>query len=215
MYCHDAERGKEKWKYFCGNTTQVATGAWVPWGPRTIADGKIYFATGEHSPPNPLPRGNRLICLDAYTGDELWSYPFMAGQSQGGGGISSGIYYDRSIYDGYLYGFGKGKSATTVSVSPSTIAYGSSVLIGGTVTDQSPGAPDTPAIGDSYQSEWMEYLYNNAPAPENVDGVPVRLFAMKSDGSQVDIGQVTSDMMGHFDTYGLRQQKTRTRSSPP
>jgi len=116
----------------------------------------------------------------------------MAGQSQGGGGISSGIYYDRSIYDGYLYGFGKGKSATTVSVSPSTIAYGSSVLIGGTVTDQSPGAPDTPAIGDSYQSEWMEYLYNNAPAPENADGVPVRLFAMKSDGSQVDIGQVTA-----------------------
>ncbi len=36
---------------------------------------------------------------------------------------------------------------------------GTSVMITGSVTDQSPGAAGTPAISDEDMSAWMEYMY--------------------------------------------------------
>ena len=149
LRCLDAKTGKTVWKYFCGNSSETGMGVYVPFGLTAVADGKVYQVTGEHTPPNPEPMGNKLYCLDAYTGKLIWSYPFMCvGSASQGAGISSGMYWCNNEYDGCLYMFGKGQTETTVSVGPKTIANGASVLIEGTVTDQSSGSKDTPAISD-------------------------------------------------------------------
>src|SRR3989337_439751 len=98
-----------------------------------------------------------------------------------------------------MYAFGKGETATTVSIQQDVIANGASVLIKGTVTDQSSGAKDTPAIADEHMGPWMEYLYMQKPMPTNATGVTVFLQAMRSDGTVIDITHVTTDVMGHYE----------------
>jgi hypothetical protein len=134
--------------------------------------------------------------MDAYTGDILWEIPFF----EGNGGIASGVLFIGNDYDGCLYAFGKGETATTVSVSQNPIAKGESTVIQGTVTDQSAGAMGTPAIADEDMSEWMQHLYMNKPEPGDVNGVTVSICAIASDGTVIDIGQATSDSSG---VYGL------------
>jgi hypothetical protein len=53
--------------------------------------------------------------------------------------------------------------------------HGNSVLIQGTVTDQSPGAKGTPAISDSSMTGWMEYLYHQQSKPTNAKGVELNI----------------------------------------
>jgi hypothetical protein len=120
--------------------------------------------------------------------------------------MSSGILWYNDWYQGQLFAFGKGESATTVSAPETTIPLGNSVLIQGTVTDQSPGttsfgqpAAGTPAVSDDSQNQWVGYLYMNLPMPTNATGVPVTLLAMRSDGTPIDIAHVTSDSMGHYE----------------
>ena len=109
------------------------------------------------------------------------------------------LYYQNTI-DGRLYLFDKGPTSTTVSASPKTITEGRSVLIEGSVLDQSPGKPGTPAIADEYMSEWMQYLYNNAEMPADAEGVSVKLYAIDPNNNYQDIGVVTTDIWGNFGT---------------
>jgi outer membrane protein assembly factor BamB len=201
LYAYDAETGALKWKAFTENTTETAEGTYPIWCRPVVADGKVYFCTSEHTFPNPVPRGNALYCVDANTGERLWKIPFLSDPALFAGtvGISSGMLWYNNMYDGCVYMFGKGLSATTVSVQQDVVAKGVSVLIKGTVTDQSAGAKDTPAIADEDQSEWMEYLYMNKPMPTDITGVPVLLQAMRSDGTVFEIGWATSDIMGHYE----------------
>jgi len=105
-------------------------------------------------------------------------------------------------YDNQIYAFGKGPSATTVTASPKTLTSDSYALIEGSVTDQSPGAKDTPAISDKFMSTWMEYLYMQQANPSmNLPGdagVPVTLTATGPDGKLITIGTTTSDCTGNF-----------------
>jgi outer membrane protein assembly factor BamB len=201
LYAYDVETGDLKWRAYTEDTSETAFGAWGTWSQTIIADGKVYFACGEHTPPNPYPRGGKLRCLDIENGDELWSITGFYAKAgvQGQGGVSSGILWYPSLYDGNIWFFGKGKTATTVSVQQDVIAKGDPVLIQGTVTDQSTGAKDTPAISDEDMTEWMEYLYRGYPMPTDATGVPVMLQAMRSNGSIIDIGWATSDIMGHYE----------------
>jgi hypothetical protein len=112
--------------------------------------------------------------------------------------IADGYIATFNAYDNQIYCFGKGKTATTVSASPKVAVNGSSVLIEGTITDQSPGAVGTPCVSDKSMSQWMEYLYMQKPQPTNATGVPVQLLAMRSDGSMIDIATVTTDVTGHY-----------------
>jgi hypothetical protein len=68
----------------------------------------------------------------------------------------------------------------------------------GTVTDQSPGKPGTPAIADESMSDWMAYLYMQKPIPANVKGVSVSLDTIDPNGNSIHIADVTSDMSGMF-----------------
>ena len=203
MYALNLTNGKLAWKTFTDNNTDVVSGVNIPWGRQCIADGKLYFLTGEHDVANPWPRGNTLYCLNAFTGELIWKVRGFQDRGSSGGetaGISSGMFYTYNLYDGRLYMFGKGQTTTTVLASPKTIANGANVLIEGTVMDQSPGSPNTPAISDANMEAWTEYMYTqNQVYPMNAKGVTVFLQAMRSDGSIVDITHVTSDSMGHYE----------------
>ena len=111
-----------------------------------------------------------------------------------------------SSWDGYMYVFGKGKSATTVTASPKTIAKGATVLIEGTVTDQSPAQPGTPCVSKESMKTQMEYLHRQMPihglwGNETITGVPVALCAIDSKGTVIDIGTVTTN--GYYGTFGI------------
>jgi hypothetical protein len=134
--------------------------------------------------------------------------------------VADGYLLSDNAYDNQIYCFGKGQSAVTVFAPQSAVPLGERILIQGTVTDQSPGqtclgisAAGTPAIADAYMTPWMEYLYEQKAMPTNATGVPVLLQAVKSDGTVIDIGTVTSDITGHYrcdwnppnaDTYTIK-----------
>jgi len=189
----------------------------TPWGryPNHIsmfADGKVYTFSGEHSPNIPPYKGARTWCLDATTGEEIWSL-----ESWSGSGIGE-AYANAYIADGYLVFdnlytneitcIGKGPSATTVTASPKVIAKGTSIMIEGMVTDISAGTKQTeqaarfpngvPAVADESMGPWMEYVYLQKPCPEEVMGVQVTLTAFDSNGNAENIGTVTSDGAGMF-----------------
>lgn len=97
-----------------------------------------------------------------------------------------------------MYVFGKGESTTTVSVPQTQITTNESVIISGTVLDQSPGQPGKAAVSAESMSEWMNYLHTQGPIPMNVKGVPVSIDAIDPNNNFVNIAKVTSDMSGTF-----------------
>ncbi|HLN46124.1 MAG TPA: PQQ-binding-like beta-propeller repeat protein [Candidatus Sulfotelmatobacter sp.] len=201
IVAYDWENGEVAWKYEAptnpyetpytgGNGTTVSpffTNA-------VIADGKVYSANGEHSPTTPLTRGWRLHCINATTGTGIWNI------SGGGtpGAIADGYLTFDSRYTGYMYVFGKGKSSTTVTSSPKSIANGAKVLIEGTLLDQSPAQPNTPCVSKDSISAQMEYLHLQYPIDglkHNVKmtGVQVALTAIDSNGQATAIGTTTTN----------------------
>jgi hypothetical protein len=204
--CIDLKTGTIKWTYFTGDSGyDTPYGVWTLWtfARVTLADGKLYCGEGhEYSPPT--FRGAQELCLDAYTGKQLWS--ILGFFIEGPVAIADGVMLTDNSYDMQLYAFAPGRTATTVTASPKAAVNGSIVHIEGTVTDQSPGqtclgipAAGTPAIDDLYMKPWMEYLYMQQPMPQNATGVGVQLQAIGSDGSTIDIGTVASDAFGNFE----------------
>jgi hypothetical protein len=147
-----------------------------------------------------------MLCINATTGYVEWTL---------NGGVapnaaSDGYLIGQSIFDGNLYGIGKGPASTTVTAQQQQV--GGSVLIQGSVLDQSPASSSVdltamfpngvPAISDADMSVWMDYLHmQNATllnAPPNCIGVPVTLTAIDPNGNSINIGTATSDGSGHF-----------------
>ena len=186
LRCYNDTTGAVVWQYYSGNTTETGTGSYPWWGNAIIADGMIYAATGQHTPPNPLPRGDQLYCLNATTGQLIWETPFQSGW----GGISSGILYYTNNYDDCLYAFGTGQTATNVTASPN--------LIQGSVVDNSPGAPGTPCVSADSMTTQMNYLYANAPQPTDTTGVPVTITAIDPNNNTETLGTVTTDASGSY-----------------
>jgi outer membrane protein assembly factor BamB len=198
IHAYDIKTGEHLWDFWTGNAGyETPYGTWPFYGLSsgvTVADGKIYTGSGEHSADVPLWRGGGLYCVNATTGDLIWKI--------------KGWYWTPIIADGYMvvnngatnsiYCFGKGKTTTTVSAPDTDVTVGQNVVIKGTVTDESPGAKGTPAIADAYQSEWMEYLYMQKPKPANATGVTVTLDVLDSNNNYRNIGTATSDANGFY-----------------
>jgi hypothetical protein len=169
---------------------------WPVRGKLIVADEKVYVTTDEHSHTQPLLRGWGLYCFDANSGNNLWNISGLYG------------YGSISIADGYLVGldnmnneltcFGQGQTATTISASPQVSVLGNSVIVQGTITDQSPGAKGTAAISDASMTNWMEYLYHQQPMPTNAKGVEVSIDTLDPNGNLVHIGNTTSDTSGAY-----------------
>ncbi len=168
--------------------------------PMTIADGKLYAATGEHSPNSPLYRGEFVVALNETTGEVIWKeqgwWQFAA--------ISDDYMVTLNGYDNAIYCFGKGRTETTVTVAPA-INNPAQVLIQGSVTDQSPGqtglgipATGTPAVSEESMSQWMEYLYQQQPKPLDANGVPVSIDAIDPNGNFVHLGDTHSNSASKY-----------------
>jgi PQQ-like domain len=162
-----------------------------------IADGKLYVANSEHSPTYPITRGWRLHCINATTGKGIWN---ITGSWGTPGAIADGYLTGSNGYDGYMYVFGKGESATTVSAPQTAIMQGQSMVLTGTVLDQSPAKSDVACVSKESMATYMEYLYmqKSIPANVNMTGVPVSLDAVDPNGNSVHIATVASDMSGTF-----------------
>jgi outer membrane protein assembly factor BamB len=196
VHCFDTSNGKELWKFFSGNSGLDSPYGTYPffYGP-IIANGVVFAGTGEHSPTQPLIRGEKLFAIDANTGQGLWNISgLLAIQA-----IADGYLVGYNGYDNQIYVFGKGPSATTVSAPQIAIQQGTAITISGTVTDQSSGQPDTPAISDADMGSYMQYLKEQQPLDiTHVSGVPVQLTAHAPDGSTITIADVISDYFGNF-----------------
>ncbi|MCJ7561029.1 PQQ-binding-like beta-propeller repeat protein [Candidatus Bathyarchaeota archaeon] len=192
VYAFDWDDGHIVWHYSAGDAgyeTPYGTWPFYSFGvDAQIADGKLYTYNSEHTPQQPLTRGWKLHCINATTGEGIWKI-----KTPGSVGAIADGYMSVSCTDGYMYVYGKGKSATTVTASPKTIAKGAAVLIEGTVLDQSPAQPGTPCVSKESMALQMEYLHKQHPIPANVTGVPVSLDAIDPNGNYVHIGTVTSD----------------------
>jgi len=166
----------------------------------TIADGKMFTYNTEHTESWPLTRGWGLHCINITTGELVWKIE----NPMSPGGIADGYLTAADSRDGYMYVFGKGKSATTVTAPDVAVPLGTGVMIKGTVLDQSPAQPGTPCVSEASMSLQMENLHLQMPVGgvwknETITGVPVALTAIGSDGSFIDIGIVTTN--GYYGTF--------------
>ncbi len=173
-------------------------------GAMLIADGKIYTYNTEHSPSEPITRGWRLFAINATSGVGLWNITAYSGSRTFRGAVADGYLAFDNFYDGYMYVYGKGQSSTTVSAPVTTVQMGSSVLIQGSVLDQSPAQPNTPCVSKDSMSTQMEYLHMQASmggvwGNATIVGVPVTLIALDSNGNSHTIGTVTTN--GYYGTY--------------
>jgi hypothetical protein len=206
VYCYNMTNGDLIWTWNDGsageNTPYGVNPLWIIGDfEGTVADHVIFVETGHDYGP-PLFNGAQLYAINATDGKEIWSIlNFDSGSCPC---AVDGSLLTFNAYDNQIYCYGKTNTATTVTTS-SVINSNTKVLITGTVTDQGPGqtclgipAAGTPAIADQYQSQWMEYLYEQSPEPSNATGVPVTLTYIDPNNNTGTIGTTTSDINGQY-----------------
>ena len=209
IYAFDWDDGKIVWKYEAPADYPYETPyineegeTMYSWNiGANIADGKMYAYNTEHSATVPITRGWKFHCINATTGERIWQVAIPGAASKHTpdiGPIHDG-YVQLLSSDGYMYWFGKGKSATTVTAPDTSVPLGTALLIKGTVLDQSPAQPNTPCVSVDSVAAWMEHIHIQRDLPANLTGVSVTLTAIGSDGSVVDIGTATTN--GYYGTF--------------
>ncbi len=196
IHAFNATTGDELWNFYDGNAgTLLPYGTWPFYNGLTVADGKLFATTGDHgNGVTTLYAGEGLYVVDAVTGKPAWNMTGWFEQPA----IADGILISHNNYDNLLYAFGKGPSATTVTVAPKISTKGTPIMIEGTITDQSPGKPGTPAISEKDMSTWMAYLYEQQQMPTDATGVTIKLTAIDPNGNSQNIATPTSDTNGNY-----------------
>jgi hypothetical protein len=159
-----------------------------------IADGKFYTYNTEHTPSWPRTRGWKMYCIDMFTGEGIWN---ITG-SISPGAVADGYLVCGNPDDGYVYSFGKGISATTVTAPDLVMQKGQGIVIKGTVLDLSPAQPGTACVSDASMTTQMEYLHMQLPiggiwGNATMTGVNVKLTAIDPNGNSIEIGTAVSD----------------------
>jgi hypothetical protein len=202
VYAFNWDDGTIEWQYKApsvpfetpyGGYMSFNSGGWV-------ADGKLYTVNSEHTTTWPYPRGWKIHCIDAFTGEGVWA---LTGSGTPAA-IADGYLVVSSSADGYLYVIGKGKTETTVTAPEIAVPAGTTMAIKGTVLDMSPAQPETPCVSKDSMSTQMEYLHLQQPigglwGDTVITGIPVTLTAIGSDGTCVDIGTTVTD--GYYGTF--------------
>ena len=220
LNAYDVQTGQLEWSYTSGDpTNEVLWGNNWPVYPMFFTDGKIYLGHSEHSPVDPKSRGAPFICLNATTGEEIWRGDGLFRVTDWGGEsiIGDSIIATYDSYDQMIYAIAKGPSAVSASAPNTAVSLGSSVIITGMVTDESPGTNSiemnarfpygVPAIADQYMSEWMRYVYKQFERPADAIGVPVRIQIVDPEGGYAWIGTATSDSYGNYQHSFIPQMK--------
>ena len=174
-YCYDINDGNLKWTYGNGGPgNSTFSGLETAWGTYpmfvdVIADGKLYLSTTEHSPDSPYYKDTRYRCINATTGEEIWTLMGWGTVLDAGCDIiADGFFVFLNCYDMQIYCVGKGPSATSVSIQNDVTTLGNKVLVKGTVTDIAAGTKQNeqvarfpysvPAVSDESMTAWMEYV---------------------------------------------------------
>jgi len=211
LYAYDLATGDTVWTYAMSDPyKEPVTGEnWWGWID-LIADGKIYIGTLEHSAEQPVPRGGPYVCINASDGSVIWRANGMFRQTRWGGNgiIGDSIIATMDTYDQQVWAIGKGPSAITVDAPNIGVPACNSIVIRGTVTDQSPGTQrydlqarfpnGVPAVSDESQSQWMLYVYKQFERPQNATGVNVSLDVIDANGNIRNIGMTTTDSNGVY-----------------
>ncbi len=203
----DLETGEIKWTFTRGSAGyDTPFGVYPIWyfSYGSICDGKVFLSEGHEYNPPLFP--SKQLAINATTGELVWSILFA--------GIKVVTAHADSMittwncFDNQIYTFGKGQTATTVSIQDDVITNGDSVLITGSVTDESPGTKDSdriarfphgvPAIADEYMSPWMEYVYMQQTYPADAVGVEVVLSVLDPNNNYYEVGRTTSDASGGY-----------------
>ena len=203
---YDIKTGDPLWRYDAQGIGEESPYGNYPMLIGAVADGKIYTYTSEHSYTHPLYRGPNLRCINATDGTEVFSIlDFGTGMA-----ISDGRLVVSNSMDNEIYCYGRGPSATTVSAPQIIPALGTSVMLTGTVTDQTTTGrrntndnvdftlQGTPAISDDNMSAYMEYKFMQQAYPENMKGVQVTVDTLDPNGNYYNIGTTTSDAEGNY-----------------
>jgi hypothetical protein len=208
VYAYNWTNGKIEWKYEAqalspyespyideNGTTVYSfnTGA-------TIADGKLFTYNTEHTESWPLTRGWGLHAINITNGELVWKID----NPMSVGAIADGYLTAADSRDGYMYVFGQGTSATTVTAPDVELPLGKGITIKGTVLDQSPAQLGTPCVSKDSMTTQMDYLHLQYPQGgiwQNITimGVPVSLTAIDENGGVTDIGVVTTN--GYYGTF--------------
>ena len=204
-YAWNATTGALVWDWWAGPAGyNTVYNSWPFKTVELVADGKVYL-NGGHTYNPPLFRGSQAYALNATTGEVVWSINSFCQSNSPVTAAADGVLTLPNAYDNLLYAYGTGQSATTVEAPSAAITLGSSLVIRGTVTDQSPGqtclgipAAGTPAISDANMREWMNYLYGQQAMPTNATGVNVSLDVIDANNNFRHIGDATSDLTGAY-----------------
>jgi outer membrane protein assembly factor BamB len=202
--------GKLLWTYTTGNSgAETPYGNWPLLHIDAIADGKLYVMGG-HTYSPPLFHGAQLYCLNATTGEEIWSINDFTISNGPAAAIADGILVEPNAYDNQIYAYSKGPTKTTIAAPSVGITTATPITLTGTITDISPGADKLsiaknfpnglPCVSDASMTGFMEAVYMQQPMPTNLTGVPITINVVDSNGNYRTIGTTLSNSYG---TYSL------------
>jgi hypothetical protein len=195
LYAFDLETGEINWHLqMLGSGMETPYNQWVFGSAGCVLGGGMAFAVNTEHSPTLYYRGESLIGVDAEDGEMLWRYLAPARPRS----LAEGVLTAIDSANGMTYGFTKGPTTTTVSASEAIIVDGGSLLLTGSVLDQSAAQMGTPAISDADMDDWMNYMHAGQPFPEEARGVEVTLDTIDPNGNFVSIGTVTSDVSGNY-----------------
>jgi len=208
LYSYNISTGALNWQYHTpsgGYESPYGREPLWTFSVGTIADGKMFVPEGHMYSP-PLFHGAQQLALNLTNGEVVWSIDAFDVTSAPA--ISDGVMVTLNAYDNQIYAYGKGPTATTVSAPNVGIAFGSSVVISGTVTDISAGTKQNeqaarfpngvPVVSDESMSAWMEYVYMKQPKPTNATGIKVTISVLDPNNNSYDVGTATSNTDGTF-----------------
>jgi hypothetical protein len=216
VYCYDDATGELLWTYGNGGAgNSTSSGSDTVYGHYpvfidVIADGKVYIGTTEHSPDQPLYKGGIYACMNATTGEEIWTLTGMGSGMYVGQNdlVADGYFVYLNIYDMQVYSVGKGASKLTVDAPLAAVTQGQSLVVRGTITDIAAGTQQkeqaarfpsgVPCVSDASMQGWMEYVYMQQNKPTDTTGVEINLAVIDSNGNYRSIGTAVSDANGFY-----------------
>ncbi|HUK85970.1 MAG TPA: hypothetical protein VLU95_08910 [Candidatus Acidoferrum sp.] len=214
IYCYDSTNGNLLWTYGnggAGNSTSFGYGQRgnFPTTIYAIGNGVLYTITTEHTVTTPIYKGALTRGINATDGTEIWTLScYTSSFNTATAAIADGYATMFNGYDCQVYGIGRGPSATTVSAPSAGLAFGTPVVIKGTVMDISAGTKQSqqaadfpygvPVASDASMKDWMGYVYQQEAEPANFVGVQVQLAVLDSNGNQYSVGTATTDQSGSY-----------------
>jgi len=216
-YAFNDRTGQLIWTYGNGGTgnstyggLQIFYGVY-PTFIQAIASGVVYLATNEHTIPNPIYKGTKFTAINATDGTEIWQlggYPSEWSSPGTSWVTADGFTTTMNGLDNNIYSIGRGPSTLTVQAPSTGTAMGTPIVIKGTVMDISAGTTQTqqaadfpqgvPVSSDVSMKDWMGYVYQQKPLPNNFTGVDVTVDVVDSNGNFRNIGTTTTDTTGTF-----------------